>query len=321
MPSIDCVLLARPTKSRNLFSQMIGRGMRLSPATLKQDCLVLDVVGNLKNDLVCTPTLFGLRQDELIQGTQVVRSYSDASSDVLLERAAKHPAWQQEENTGTSFLQVPKGVSYIDFENPHVLRRAMCARSPRVEKLSPNAWIDCGEGQYVLASFDGAYIKVKKNGDGVYFAKHFLTEAYEGTFYPRNEEFYAALDTDNRRGAPYLKQPVLVSPELAHAIHGCDTFMQRMFKATGRSPQWLLRNASWRLLPAKAWERERLTKRLGQSGCHPLPERLTQGSAQTLFVRLRHGGKTRWIKAMKRHNRIQSRVHRKERPVVVGPMS
>ena len=45
------------------------------------------------------------------------------------------------------------------------------------------------------------------------------------------------------------------------------------------------------------------------------------GAAQTLFVRLRHGGKTRWIKAMKRHNRIQSRVHRKERPVVVGPMS
>ena len=31
IPNIDCILLARPTKSRNLLVQMIGRGMRLYP--------------------------------------------------------------------------------------------------------------------------------------------------------------------------------------------------------------------------------------------------------------------------------------------------
>lgn len=39
---IGAVLLCRPTKSRPLFAQMIGRGLRLHPD--KQDCIVLDFV-------------------------------------------------------------------------------------------------------------------------------------------------------------------------------------------------------------------------------------------------------------------------------------
>jgi superfamily II DNA or RNA helicase len=42
-PSIACVAIARPTKSRGLYSQMIGRGTRLAPG--KADCLLLDFVG------------------------------------------------------------------------------------------------------------------------------------------------------------------------------------------------------------------------------------------------------------------------------------
>ncbi len=39
-PSIECIIMARPTKSRPLYTQAIGRGLRLHPG--KQDCLVLD---------------------------------------------------------------------------------------------------------------------------------------------------------------------------------------------------------------------------------------------------------------------------------------
>lgn len=59
-PAIDCVLLARPTKSQNLFIQMIGRGLRLSPDTQKVDCLIIDLVGNHTRGIICTPTLFGI---------------------------------------------------------------------------------------------------------------------------------------------------------------------------------------------------------------------------------------------------------------------
>lgn len=43
-PDVACVALARPTQSRALYTQMLGRGTRLAPG--KTDCLVLDFVGN-----------------------------------------------------------------------------------------------------------------------------------------------------------------------------------------------------------------------------------------------------------------------------------
>ncbi|MDD4817430.1 MAG: DEAD/DEAH box helicase family protein [Victivallaceae bacterium] len=46
-PNTDCVVLLRPTNSAGLLVQMIGRGTRLSPATGKENCLVLDYGGNI----------------------------------------------------------------------------------------------------------------------------------------------------------------------------------------------------------------------------------------------------------------------------------
>jgi DNA repair protein RadD len=45
LPALDCIQLARPTKSLALYLQMIGRGLRPAPETGKQDCLVLDHSG------------------------------------------------------------------------------------------------------------------------------------------------------------------------------------------------------------------------------------------------------------------------------------
>ena len=49
---------------------MLGRGLRLSPETGKQDCLVLDLVasGERAGGMVCTPTLFGVDPDAHIEG-------------------------------------------------------------------------------------------------------------------------------------------------------------------------------------------------------------------------------------------------------------
>jgi len=49
-PRTSCIVIARPTMSKTLFRQMVGRGLRLHPG--KTDCLVLDVVGATgRNDL------------------------------------------------------------------------------------------------------------------------------------------------------------------------------------------------------------------------------------------------------------------------------
>jgi len=58
-PTVNCIGIARPTKSRSLFQQMIGRGSRTYPG--KENCLVLDVVGATTcHDLQSVPELFGL---------------------------------------------------------------------------------------------------------------------------------------------------------------------------------------------------------------------------------------------------------------------
>jgi len=46
-PMCDCVILARPTRSANLYSQMIGRALRLYDN--KDDALVLDLTGSARN--------------------------------------------------------------------------------------------------------------------------------------------------------------------------------------------------------------------------------------------------------------------------------
>ncbi|KIM30906.1 hypothetical protein M408DRAFT_65909 [Serendipita vermifera MAFF 305830] len=69
-PNIDCVMVARPTCSRNLFAQMIGRGMRLSPETGKQNCHIIDFVDSRRDmeDVFSTSSLFQLHPHDGIEG-------------------------------------------------------------------------------------------------------------------------------------------------------------------------------------------------------------------------------------------------------------
>lgn len=55
-PSLGAVLLARPTQSRGLFAQMIGRGLRLHPG--KADCLLLDFVDSASRHPLLTAWRF-----------------------------------------------------------------------------------------------------------------------------------------------------------------------------------------------------------------------------------------------------------------------
>jgi superfamily II DNA or RNA helicase len=69
-PSIDCVVVLRPTRSRALYAQMIGRGTRVHPA--KDDLLVLDFLWlHEKHNLV--------RPAHLVAGTEEI-------ADVITEK-------------------------------------------------------------------------------------------------------------------------------------------------------------------------------------------------------------------------------------------
>jgi superfamily II DNA or RNA helicase len=75
-PAVDGIILARPTKSTLLYTQMIGRGTRPHPG--KTDVTVVDVVDNSsKHRLVTLPSLFGLADNFNLKGrttTEVERA-------------------------------------------------------------------------------------------------------------------------------------------------------------------------------------------------------------------------------------------------------
>lgn len=58
IPNIDSLILARPTKSRPLLTQMIGRGLRLHHG--KEHCHIIDMVDAASVGILSVPILFGL---------------------------------------------------------------------------------------------------------------------------------------------------------------------------------------------------------------------------------------------------------------------
>lgn len=52
-PSVDCIIVLRPTKARSLYSQMVGRGTRLYPG--KTHLLLLDFLWHTERHELCHP--------------------------------------------------------------------------------------------------------------------------------------------------------------------------------------------------------------------------------------------------------------------------
>ena len=66
-PSVAGILLARPTRSSLLYTQMIGRGTRLHPG--KDDVTVIDIVDVTRDHKLATlPSLFGLAAEFNLEG-------------------------------------------------------------------------------------------------------------------------------------------------------------------------------------------------------------------------------------------------------------
>ncbi|KAK6201439.1 P-loop containing nucleoside triphosphate hydrolase protein [Scheffersomyces amazonensis] len=61
IPNIDSLFLARPTKSRSLLVQMIGRGLRHHHS--KEFCYIIDIAGTRGTGIQSVPTLFSLPPD------------------------------------------------------------------------------------------------------------------------------------------------------------------------------------------------------------------------------------------------------------------
>ncbi|HIB3811485.1 TPA: DEAD/DEAH box helicase [Enterococcus faecium] len=94
-PSVDCIVVLRPTKVRSLYSQMVGRGTRLFEG--KTELLLLDFLWHTERHELCHPAHLIASSDEVArkmtenieesgQAVDLESAETQAESDVLAER-------------------------------------------------------------------------------------------------------------------------------------------------------------------------------------------------------------------------------------------
>ena len=68
VPQTDTIVIARPTQSQNLYKQIVGRALRLSPSTNKKEAILLDCGGVVSRlGLPLEPIKEIIKQDEIVR--------------------------------------------------------------------------------------------------------------------------------------------------------------------------------------------------------------------------------------------------------------
>lgn len=95
-PSVDCIVVLRPTKVRSLYSQMVGRGTRLYPG--KDHLLILDFLWHTERhelchpaDLICTDNTVAQQMTQNMEAAagcvmDIEEAEKTASEDVVAQR-------------------------------------------------------------------------------------------------------------------------------------------------------------------------------------------------------------------------------------------
>lgn len=105
-PRVDCVALLRPTSSKGLYIQQVGRGLRSAP--LKTDCVVLDGSGNTwMHGSVTGPQGYSLEAARSVAPSRL-KSARDALVKLCEERyggcgAVVHRSYRRCDHCGRSF--------------------------------------------------------------------------------------------------------------------------------------------------------------------------------------------------------------------------
>jgi len=275
IPNIDCILLARPTRSRSLLIQMIGRGMRLCPG--KENCHIIDMVSTLKTGIVTTPTLFGLDPSELVSGASV----TDMEKLRDRKEAEKERSDQvQQRIDDPSAIGRSHNVTFTDYDSVFDLI-ADTSGEEHIRAISQNAWTWVGEDRYVLCGPDGTFLRleqvVPKDSSSPMF------EAWE----------IRALPQGVGRRVPWMNPRKLLSAAtFADAVHGCDNYASSavdLFPFT-----FILRGAPWRQKEPTKGQLKFLNKIMTRDREPLKADEITKGQAMEMITKLKFGARGRF---------------------------
>lgn len=306
IPNIDCVILARPTRSRNLLVQMIGRGMRLHPG--KKDCHIIDMVSSLETGIVTVPTLFGLDPDELLGST----SMEDMKT--IKERKQEEDTRQKQVYEGES-LPIPKGipqkVTFTEYDSVFDLISDTSGER-HIHALSQNAWVQVAPTRYILSGDGGAYLRIEKGETGT--SESALWHAYIIRRLP------ASAASKSPFAAP---REILKATSFTDAVHGADKYAGEHF------PNYIItRRLPWRSgLPTEG--QLKFLNKLRTKDDQLTVNDITKGKAADMITKVRHGARGRFadLQASKKRQerkqnlREQEEERKSREKVSVGPLS
>ncbi|KAJ9133776.1 p-loop containing nucleoside triphosphate hydrolase protein [Coniochaeta hoffmannii] len=307
IPNIDCIILARPTQSRNLLVQMIGRGMRLHPG--KQNCHIIDMVSSLETGIVTTPTLFGLDPNELVK---------EASSEDMRTLKEKKDAEKQRNPHAYSSPPtptpdaVPRKVTFTEYDSVFDLISDTSGEK-HIRSISQYAWVQVGPDRYVLTGPTGTYLRIERAADQDGGASNVKFVAWEVRALPPGVS-----------KAPFAApRELLGSTTLTDAVHGCDRYAEEIFPHA-----FISRKQRWRAGPPTDGQLKFLNKMRSEDD-RLTAEDINKGKASDMITKIRHGARGRFasIEAHKRRKERQelvlqqARMRRMNEVVSVGPLS
>ncbi|MGZ7898073.1 DEAD/DEAH box helicase [Ligilactobacillus salivarius] len=107
-PSVDCVIVLRPTKVRALYSQMVGRGTRLAPG--KKELLLLDFLWHTERHELCHPANL-IATDEKV-AKKMTENIEELGAPIDLEQAEQQAkedvALEREESLAKQLAEMKK---------------------------------------------------------------------------------------------------------------------------------------------------------------------------------------------------------------------
>lgn len=144
-PSIEGIILARPTKSELLYTQMIGRGTRLHQG--KEAVNIIDIVDNtIKHDLANIPSLFGLSEKFNLEG------HTTTEAQKAIEWVEKNRPW----------VLTHKAKSLSDLRYRCQKINLFELQTPaRIYDFSSFAWVQNSKEGYRLGLKDGKALLVE----------------------------------------------------------------------------------------------------------------------------------------------------------------
>lgn len=83
-PSVDCIVVLRPTKQRGLYCQMVGRGTRLHPG--KDHLLLLDFLWHTERHQLCRPAHLVAKTDDVAR--KMVETMEGAAGSAAVDLMA-----------------------------------------------------------------------------------------------------------------------------------------------------------------------------------------------------------------------------------------